>query len=231
MRRLALLLTLLVLCAPARGADPLTDAIAQVYPDYRAALFRTNNGPQEAALTAIRSTAAGWQALAARFTPPLPVPYADETGWPALAARVAVVLGKAEVEAVAGQLAASHETLEEIRDLLGALRARNGVVTFSDAMNLYHAEMERAAPLAAEGLAKLAELRELAGVLHHLAERLLPAASDTLRADPDFGAMEAANRAAVATFRTAVRAGDPAAILRTAQGLRGPYSRLFLRFG
>jgi hypothetical protein len=225
------LLALLILSAPVRGADPLTDAVAQIYPDYRAALFRTNNGPPEGALAAIRKTAEGWQALARRFAPPLPAPYAGETGWTELTTRVAAVLGQAEAEAAAGRMAAAHETLEEIRDLLGAFRARNGVFTFSDAMNAYHEEMERAAPLAAEGAAKLPELRELAGVLHHLAERLLPAAPEAWRTNPHFGALDAANRAAVEAFRSAVRGGDPAAIRQAAQGLRGPYSRMFLRFG
>lgn len=231
MRMILLALALLLAAGPGRAADPFTAAIAEIYPDYRAALFRTNNGPPEAALAAIRATAEGWRRVTARFPAPLPVPYAEERDWPALAARIGAILERAEAEARAGRLAEAHETLEEIRDLLGALRARNGVVTFSDAMNLFHEEMERAAPLAAEGAARLAELRELAGVLHFLAARLRAAAPPALREGSEFVALEAANRAAVEAFRAAVRGGDPAAIRQAAGALRGPYSRLFLRFG
>jgi hypothetical protein len=231
MRLPMLALALLLAGLPARAADPLTDALGGVYPDYRAALFRTNSGPPEAALAAIRAAEAGWARLGDRLAAPLPEPYAREAGGAALHARVAAILAKAGTEAASGQLPAAHETLEEIRDLLGGFRARNGVFTFSDLMNAYHEEMERAAPLAAEAATKMAELRELAGVLHYLAARLLPGAPASLRADADFAALEAANRAAADAFRGAVRGGDPAAIRQAAGALRQSYSRLFLRFG
>lgn len=231
MRAAFLALALLLAASQGRAADPLTAAVAEFYPAYRAALFRTNNGPPDAALAAVTEAAQHWRGVTARFTDALPVPYAEEREWPALARRIGAILEQAQAEAAAGRLPHAHETLEEVRELLGALRARNGVFTFSDAMDAYHAEMERAAPLAAEGPARLADLRELAGVLHFLAGRLLPAAPPALRADPEFAALEAANRAAVEAFRSAVRMGDPAAIAQAAAALRGPYSRLFLRFG
>jgi hypothetical protein len=231
MRRLVPLLALQLAATPVLAADPLTDAIERIYPDYRTALFRTNTGPPEAALTAIRATRTAWQGLSARFSQPLPRPYATEEGWPALSTRVAILLGEAEAATLAGRLPAAHEALEEIRDLLGTLRARNGVFTFSDAMNAYHEEMERAVPLAIETDDKTAELRELAGVLLYLAGRLQAAAPAALKGDADFAALDGANRAAAETFRTAVRGGDPAAIRWAAQNLRPAYSRLFLRFG
>ncbi|PWS38845.1 hypothetical protein DFH01_06235 [Falsiroseomonas bella] len=231
MRRLVPLLALQLAATPVLAADPLTDAIARIYPDYRTALFRTNSGPPDAALAAIRATRTAWQGLSARFSQPLPPPYATEEGWPALSTRVAMLLGEAESETMAGRLPAAHEALEEIRDLLGTLRARNGVFTFSDAMNAYHEEMERALPLALEPDERIAELRELAGVLHYLAGRLPAAAPAALQGDAEFTALEAANRAAAEAFRTAVRSGDLAAIRRAAQSLRPAYSRLFLRFG
>jgi len=231
MRLVPLVLAAMLVATPLRAADPLTEAIGVSYADYRAALFRTNNGPPDAALAAIRATAAGWRDLAARVATPMPEPYARETGWPALAARVLAVLGKAEAEALAGQLPQAHETLEEIRDLLGDLRARNNVRVFSDMMNAFHEAMERAAPLAAQGPSTLAEQRELAGVLVHLAAGLLPGAPLALRQDSDFLALEAANRAAVMVFRDATRSGDAAAIRAAAERLRQPYSRLFLRYG
>ncbi len=231
MRIASVVLAAMLLTAPLRAADPLTEAMGASYADYRAALFRTNNGPPEAALAAIRATAAGWRDLAARIAAPLPEPYAREAGWSALTTRVLAVLRQAEAEAAAGQLPRAHETLEEIRDLLADFRARNNVRVFSDLMNEFHEAMERAAPLAAQGPSTLAEQRELAGVLVRLAAGLLPGAPPALRQDADFLALESANRAAVMAFRDATRSGDAGAIRAAAERLRQPYSRLFLRYG
>ena len=58
--------------------------------------------------------------------------------------KTALTRFKAAEEIAARQLPQAHETLEAVRDLLAEQRRRSGVVVFSDHMNAYHLEMERA---------------------------------------------------------------------------------------
>ena len=82
---------------------------------------------------------------------------------------------KAAAEISAGNLPEAHETLEAARDLMAALRHRNGVVTFSDHMNAYHAEMERMlinGPKLLAGPQGVQLLTAHSGVLEYLARQL-----------------------------------------------------------
>jgi hypothetical protein len=229
----AVALVTLLLAAGSVQALGLREAEAQVaaaYADYRAALFQTNQRNRAATESALDSFAAKWQALATAWRLEPPPQYAAD---PALAetldavARVAVAAREATARS---QLAEAHEILEEIRDLLAALRARNGVVVFSDRMNAYHALMEKVIEAEYGGAAGLAALRDDVAVLLHLARDLAAnrphnvdaAAFDTaLRAV--LGSVEALHRAAAA--------GDAAAIGAAREALKAPYSRMFLRFG
>ena len=93
----------------------------------------------------------------------------------------------------------SHATLEAVREAFGALHARNGIETFSDRMNAYHAQMEHILGLdlsALDAAGKQAML-EQAAVLAYLAQDVLAGPPgrgrwrvrlcDPLRRDADFG--------------------------------------------
>jgi heme oxygenase len=66
----------------------------------------------------------------------------DDAKFASTLAEVTSVAKKAHAAISKGDLADAHEILEKIRDLLGDLRSRNGIVTFSDRMNAYHEAME-----------------------------------------------------------------------------------------
>ena len=68
--------------------------------------------------------------------------YADDGAVPAALAAVAAHTAKAAEAVAAGNLPEAHEALEGIRAEIGALHSRNGLATFSDRMNAYHAAME-----------------------------------------------------------------------------------------
>jgi hypothetical protein len=173
----ALLLPLSALAGPV--ADFERDLTA-IYAHYRAALFQTNQNNKAATEKAIADFEAGWTrvVLARRASPP--PQYADDPKWTETLGKVDAVLIQAKADMARGELAKAHETLEAIRDLIGYLHLRNGIVTFSDRMNAYHEQMEHLVegswPVDADGLGKL---REETAVLAHLAaelERFKPAA-------------------------------------------------------
>ncbi len=207
------------------------DALRTAYGDYRAALFQTNSGNQDGAAKAVATFRAEWAALIAA-NPEAPPQYADDPGFTASLAAVATIADRAAAEVAAGKLAAAHETLEPIRDELGALRARNGVVTFSDRMNAYHAWMERVLADGYDGLspAGMGRLREDAAVLAYLAADIA-AHPPADAGDPAYAKLLDGMTASTAALVGAVRADDAAAARQALQGLKPPYSKLFLKFG
>jgi hypothetical protein len=131
----------------------------------------------------------------------------------------------------AGKVADAHEVLEKIRDAIGALRARNGVVTFSDHMNAYHEQMEKVLLGSYEGYspAGLLILREDVAVLAYLAEVLTKTrpAAEAAAIDQAIAPV----LASVEAVRSALAGGDATAIRNAVKALKPAYSRLFLRFG
>ena len=212
------------------SAGPFRDAearMAQAYADYRAALFQTNQRDAAATERAITAFRTKWSALVADWRVSAPPQYADDPLLGETLATVSRLVEEAGAQAATGDLAASHETLEGIRDALGALRARNGVIVFSDRMNAYHELMEHVIDHAYDSPAALAE--DVA-VLAHLAREIgahRPAEAEATA----FGAAYGALQASVDGLRAAIRSGDAARIVQARKALKGPYSRLFLRFG
>ncbi len=227
-------LLMLTLAWPSRAADPATDALQQAYGPYRAALFRTNGQDRGEAERALAQAQRAWQQVSDRFATAPPWPYAADTRFAATLREVGLVYQEADGLVKTGQLTQAHEVLERVRDLLAELRQRNGVVVYSDAMNEYHAAMEE---LLKDGAAVMArpqgalQLMARVGVMEHLAQRLQGQAGAALQADAEFKAGLQAVRASVAALRAAVEAQDVAAVSKAIAAMKGPYSRLFLKFG
>lgn len=218
----------------AHAADPVTEAMQAAYPPYRAALFRTNGKAQAEAEQAITQAQQAWKALSERFAAKPPVPYDQDPQFAATLAQVAAVYERAAKEAGAGQLPQAHETLEQVRDLTADLRKRNNVAVYSDAMNAYHAEMEHVLTDGAKTLAapqgQLLLMGQV-GALDYLAKRLRADAPAALLRDADFTTHLQAVEASVAQLRQAVLGGDASAVREAIAKLKGPYSRMFLKYG
>lgn len=206
-------------------------ALRAAYGDYRAALFQTNSGSQDGAVAAVEAFRKQWSALIAA-NPEAPPQYADDPDFAVSLASVASIADRAAAEVADGKLAAAHETLEPIRDELGALRSRNGVITFSDRMNAYHAWMERVLGDGYDGLspAGMGKLREDAAVLAYLADDIV-AHPPADAGGPAYAKLLDGMTASVSALVAAVRSGDAEAARKALKGLKPPYSKLFLNFG
>ncbi|MBK6714339.1 MAG: hypothetical protein IPG57_04360 [Burkholderiales bacterium] len=230
-----------VACAsPVWAADAFTDAVQATYPAYRSVLFKTNSATQEECRQALAQAQSAWQQVAGRFAAGAPTPYDRDTQTSATLREVAAVYAQAGAEIERNQLKEAHETLEKVRDLLAAMRQRNQVVVFSDHMNAYHEQMEHvltAGPglLGGSGASgtsgSFTALALEVGALQHLAGRLSSQADAGLRANPEFNTLLKAVQQSVADLRAAVLAQDAAAAKAALGKVKGPYSRLFLRFG
>lgn len=220
--------------SPALAADAFTDAMVAAYGPYREALFRTNGQSQLESAQAIARAQQAWAEVLARFGQRAPAPYDRDPAFADSLGRVKAVYDTAAQEIAAGQLAQAHETLEAARDIQAELRQRNGVVVFSDHMNAYHLEMERAlidGPKWLQQDGHTLRLVAQAGVLAYLVARLREQAPASLKADADFERALAAVEASVNQLREAAQSQDLARTKAALGQVKAPYSRLFLRFG
>ncbi|CAN1551170.1 hypothetical protein MCEMSEM23_02190 [Rhabdaerophilaceae bacterium] len=219
-----------VLAATSALGGPFRDAeteLGQAYADYRTALFQTNQKDRTATDTALATFQAKWTALSVTWKSAPPPQYADDVKLTETLDAVARIANKAQVAASQGELAQSHEILEGIRDQLGALRARNSVISFSDRMNAYHEIMEHASGM--PDMTPAAAL-EHAAVLVYLAKEIAANRPVSINS-PGFDVALKALEDSVTAFQNAARSGEKATIDATRRGLRPPYSRMFLRFG
>lgn len=219
---------------PAFSADPVTDVMQAAYAPYRAALFRTNSKAQLESEQAIAQAQQAWKAMSERFAGKPPAPYDRDAEFAKSLAQVAAVYERAAQQVSDRRLAEAHETLERVRDLLAGLRRRNDVVVFSDHMNAYHAEMEHVLEQGTQAFAAPQDgmlLMGRVGTLEYLARRLRTEAPAALLREPEFVPLLDAVEASVAALRAAVLSQDAAAVRAAIGKLKGPYSRMFLKFG
>lgn len=228
------LVTVVGHCLVAFAADPVTDAMSAANAPYRMALFKTNGKSQEEAQQALAQAQQAWDKLGAQFgAKPLP-PYDRDGAFAESVAAVSRVYAKAMSEVAANQLGAAHNTLEDARDIMADMRHRNNVVVFSDHMNAYHAEMEHIITNGANTLAQpkgLLQMTAKTGALSYLARRLSTQAPDSLSKNAEFTTLVSAVNQSVSALETALLNQDLAAVKEAIGKLKGPYSKLFSKFG
>lgn len=233
MRQFLLSAALIGLSSSLAWAGPVADGEAglrQAYAAYRTALFASNSGNAEATAKAIDAFTTGWASWSADATK-LPQ-YEDDALLVQTVANVSDHAAKAAEATKAGNLAEAHEALEGIRDEIGGMHLRNGIVSFSDRMNAYHAQMEAVLaldPASLEG-AGLERMAEMTGVLAYLAADIAAHPAPEAAAD-DYAPLAGAFQASVAALVEAVRSGDAAAVKAAVGGLKVPYSKFFVKFG
>lgn len=204
-----------------------------MYASYRAALFATNAGDPAKATEALAGFADEWTALTATYAAAPPPQYADDPLWSETIAAVNTSVDEAVSSVAAGKLPEAHEILEGTRENFSELHARNGIETFSDRMNAYHAEMEVILGMDAGALdaASMPALFENAGVLAYLAQDVLVAPPAEAAGNDKYAKLAGEFDASVAAFVAAVRAADIAAVQSAAANLKPAYSKFFLNFG
>lgn len=201
------------------------------YSDYRAALFQTNSGNQKESVKIIDRFRQEWVELV-KANPQAPPQYADDAGYTLTLNKVSELAQSAAMQSSANKLADAHGTLEGIRDQIGGLHERNGVIGFSDRMNAYHAKMEQVLGRDYDGFSAtgLGELREDAAVLAYLIGDI-SAHSPVEADDPGYPLLLDGVSTSVTSLAKAAQAGDGAAAKRAVDGLKVPYSKFFLKFG
>lgn len=216
------------------ASDAVTDAIQDANQPYREALFSTNSKAQVEAEQAIDQVRKRWNTLIERYAANPPVPYDRDGKFVQTLNQVNAIFGKASKEIHEQALVKAHDTLEDARDLMAELRKRNGVIVFSDHMNAYHIEMERILNVDAEKLADSGAMMRLmsqVGTLGYLAQKLESEAPGPLSNNPEFKKLVAAVQQSVAALRDAVLNQDAPAIGEALKKLKGPYSKMFQKFG
>lgn len=225
----------LCLSSVAAFAGPFADFesdLRDAYGAYRAALFQSNAGNAAATTEAMAAFSSKWDALSATWGTEAPPQYADDARFGETLSAVASIADSAAAQVAGGDLAAAHLTLEEVREAIGALHDRNGIVTFSDRMNAYHAKMEEVlaldpAALTADDMPMVVgEAAVLAYLANDIAAHPAPEAEDEA-----YAPLLAAFLSSVGTFDAAARTGDVETVRAAIGGLKVPYSKLFAKFG
>lgn len=224
-----------VMLSTAASAGPVADferVLRDAYGDYRAALFQTNANNVPATRQTLKAFAEKWAAIAKAYETKPPPQYEDDKKWPSTLANVAALLKEADAEAQQERLAKSHEVLEKIRDEIGDLHQRNGVVGFSDRMNAFHAHMEHVLEGKFDNFSAggLNELREQVAVLDYLAAELKRNPAPEVQA-PDYGSTLQALVDSIGALQQAARAGDATAAKAAMGKIKPAYARMFLKFG
>lgn len=234
MRAPAFLFAAALFSAGPAFAGPIADfnaEMAAVYAQYRMVLFKTNQGDQPASAKLAGDFAGGWKALGEHWRATPPPHLSEDAEWGKTLDDVAALAGKAGEEIGAGKLPEAHETLEAVRAAVSQLNARNGLVTFSDRMNDYHAFMEHVLSAKYEGDGANAQAGADAAVLGYLAAQMKAKAPAAYVGDAEFVKAVDGIAASVDAFAKAALAGDAAAVKAAQGGLKKPYAMAFVKFG
>lgn len=230
------LAALTILAATSATAGPASEFEAtfrQMYATYRVALFKTSAGQQAESASAVTGLAGKLAALTDTYGKAPPPQFAEDPAWDSTLTSAAELVTKANAQVTDNALAEAHETLEGVRDLFGDLHARNGVETFSDRMNAYHAAMEHLLDmdLSQPDAAQIGLVREQAAVLSYLADDVLTAPPPEAAGSAEYDTLATAFDASVKGLMAAARSGDASAVKAAVATLKAPYSKLFLKFG
>ncbi len=222
--------------APAAFAGPIADyetALRAAYADYRNALFATNTKNRDGSDKTMAALDAKWSALVAKYRASPPPHYSEDAKWAASLDQVSGVLARAKAEIAKGDLAEAHETLEAVRERLGELRARNGLIAYSDRIDTFHHFMEQVLTKPYGGLtgAGLTELVEDAAVLALLGNELKKSPPADAAQAPEFAPLLGAVLGAVGELQTAARAGNVEAIKAARGKIKPAFAKLFVKFG
>lgn len=227
-------LAVMGLLASAAEAGPFADferALAGAYGPYKAALFQTNQKDREGTDKSLAAFEAQWAQLMKTYRTAPPPQYADDAGWAATVGAIDTLIASAKAETAKGDLVKAHDVLEGVREKLGDLRARNGVVIFSDRVDAYHEHMEHVLNGKYSGADGTVTLREDAAVLVHLAAQLERNAPAAMKGEAAFKDGLAAMVGAAKALQAAARGGDAEAIGKAMKALKPAYAKFFVRFG
>lgn len=222
--------------AAASDVRRLHRAVAEANDHYRQAIFylRTEN-PAVAALE-LDEFIDKWGTVIESFSAEPPDPYADDPAWSATLAEI----GSRAKEGLAalddGDSSAAIGAVGPIRGLLGDLRRRNGVTTFSDRIDELTAVMDVLARYRREVTdlsddAVVGPVRKQAAVVEYVFEKVRRDAPADIADDPEFKRMYEGVAESMGRLWRGLETRDPR-LFRIGSGeLRSHERILYLRFG
>ena len=227
------------LCAETMGGQnnfkQFQQEVDQAYASYRMALFQTNKKDQVKSLESAVSFQQQWLAITDKYIESPPEVYVSDPQWQDTLLKIGDIIGLSILEMLEGKLSDAHETLEVIRDELGALRQRNQVSTFSDHVNNYHEAMESLLHLGLKpgdinSMAMLSIREELA-VLEYLAKKMQDNAPAEYLKNEKFNQAMEGMLDSLKNLRQAVKEKSPDKIAKTIKALKPAYAKVFIKFG
>lgn len=224
--------------APAGLADgtDFPTAQADAYAHYREAVFYTRTGNTAVAGLALDEFVVKWAALVARFADSPPAEYAGDANWKDT---LQEIMRRAEtgLDALdADDPETARDAINPIRGILGDMRRRNNVVTYSDHVDALGAAMDRLAQYRKEvrdmGDAEaVATVREQAALVEALFEKCRSEAAPEVAANPEFKRLVDGADESMGKLLESLETKDPL-LLRIGIGELRSYERImFLRFG
>ncbi len=229
------LLALLISCAPAR-AQSFDDALEAALGPWRAASWYARTGNSGVAALEAEEFQARWRALVAQFATP-PDPFGRDPAWSETLRGIDGAAGSAVDALGRDDAATGARTLRQIGEALSDLRARNGVVGFSDQVAKYRDAVDRLSDLSLDDRldpARIAALRSLTERTAEAVAALERNVPSRWRADHAMEGLLRQNREGVAALVAALTRPDIPSTLEIV-GLigvvRANYNLLFLRFG
>ena len=219
--------------------DPLEaflDAKQSTYRYYRSAWFYLRTGNVDLAAMELSFFVSGWDEIRARFADAPPGPFADDPLWRAGLAEVGTRAADGMAALEAADPEAAKASLEAIPRVMADMRARSGVVTFSDAVEALTQAMEglwryRHEPPDFDDEAIRADLGEGTARLRAAFDRLQDEAPDEVAFDDRFLRLVADSDAAVERLEDALQARDQTALVNVLRELRSFERLLWLNFG
>lgn len=235
----ALALIFLTALAPSARADEQPGFLAvqaDAYAHYREAAFYARTGNTTVAALALDEFIVKWSALVAKFADKPPAEYAADARWNDT---LREVLARAETGLDAldeDDPDAAKDAIGPIRAILGDLRRRNGVVTYSGHVDALGAAMDVLARYRKEvkdlgDAATVAMVREQAAIVAALFEKCRSEAAPEVAVDPEFKRLVDGADESMGKLRKSLETGD-ILLFRIGIGELRSYERImFLRFG
>jgi hypothetical protein len=236
-----LLLAAALVSAPCTlsAADPLEDfleAKQNTYRYYRSAWFYLRTGNIDLAALELSFFVRGWDEIQSRFSEAPPGPFAEDPLWGGGLAEIGAMAIDGMTALESADAEAAKASLEGIPSVMAEIRARNGVVTFSDTVDALTQAMDslwryRSEPPDFSEKATVTILGEGVARLRAAFDRLRDEAPDEVAFDDQFMRLVNDSDAAMDRLQDAVDARDQNALVNALRELRSFERLLWLNFG
>ena len=219
----------------AQSSPGFETLMSRSYESFRSAYWYTRTGNLGVAAIEIMTFGTSWNALREAFGETPPEVYANDPQWAGTLAEIASINDHALELLNNGDQSAAYETISGMRQAFAELRARNGIVSFSDYVNDYDVVIRKLSAFRAwdkvlsdDDWLEMTGLADEADTAIVAIEQQAPA---DLVASPDFRRSIENNMEALARYREHVSDRNERGAKGSIRDLRSAYGLLFLKYG